>query len=450
MPVRPYGGAARKGAHTVNRNSRRRLLALSAAGLVALTAGCAGGSSSGGSGKQTVVFWEFDNSKPTLNAYHQAISAFEKKNPDITVDMQVVPWSEQQQKITAALTTGALPDVSMLGNDVVAQYAHQGSLQPLDSYIKKWSAQEGQDVTADYWPGDKLYYHLNGHWYGAPVADETRMVYYRTDLFKKAGLDPSKPPTTWAELQADAVKLKKVTKTPLVLPMSKDYDTVQIFMSVYLGYGARLLQNGKCAADTPAFKQALSYYTGLAKKGLTPADAAMYDGDKVSSVFVSGQGAMEIAGPSDWQTLQENASLKGKVGIASIPAGPSGQYGFLGGWPLVMWKTSQHKDAAAKWIEFATSPKGGLNTIAKVSGILPGRKSLTNQAPWNTAPMSSFASQLTKAQPYQYPDPEIPQMGQIETSTVQAAVQRVATGQQSVDTSTAQMCSEINKIVAGK
>jgi hypothetical protein len=41
-------------------------------------------------------------------------------------------------------------------------------------------------------------------------------------------------------------------------------------------------------------------------------------------------------------------------------------------------------------------------------------------------------------------------MGQIETSTVQAAVQRVATGQQSVDTSTAQMCSEINKIVAGK
>jgi maltose-binding protein MalE len=64
--------------------------------------------------------------------------------------------------------------------------------------------------------------------------------------------------------------------------------------------------------------------------------------------------------------------------------------------------------------------------------------------------MSSFASQLTKAQPYQYPDPEIPQMGQIETSTVQAAVQRVATGQQSVDKSTSQMCSEINKIVAGK
>lgn len=436
-------------------NTRRRVAsALVASTLVASLAACGSGSSAaaGGasSGKQKVVFWEFDSSDATLKAYHQAISAFEKKNPDITVDMQIVPWDEQQQKITTALATGALPDVSMLGNDVVAQYAHQGSLAPLDSYITQWSKDEGHDVTADFWPGDKLYYQLGGHWYGSPVADETRMLYYRTDLFQQAGLDPKAPPRTWAEFEAAGKKLAAVTDAPLVLPMSKDYDTVQIFMSVYLGYGARMLKNGKCGFNSgDEFTQALSYYTGLHKQGLTPPDAINYDGDKVSSVFLSGQGAMMIAGPSDYGTLKsENPDLAAKVAIAPIPAGPVGQFGFLGGWPLVMWKTSEHKDAAAKWIQFATSPQGGLNQIAEVSGILPGRKSLTDQAPWNQAPLSGFASQLDKAQPYQYPDAEIPQMGEIETSTIQAAVQRVASGSQSVQDSTAQLCQEMNRILA--
>ena len=443
-------------------------LALAGCGSSSATSATPGSSSSGSSGstpgstsgtpaaapvspsgpKQKVIFWQFDSSQPAVDAYKKEITDFEAKNPAIEVDMQIVPWSSQQQKITTALATGALPDVSMLGNDVVSQFA-KNSLQPLDSYMADWAKQDGVDPATDVWPGDKGYYYLDGHWYGSPVAAETRMLYYRTDLFTKAGLDPAKPPTTWDEFQADAIKLKTVAKIPIAVPMSKDYATVQTFMSIYLGYGASLLNaQGQCGLNTPEFKTALTYYTGLYKQGLTPPDSINYTGDQIQSAFTSGQAAMVVGGPGMWALTQKDPTLKGNVKIGGIPAGPKGQFGFLGGWPLVMWKTSQHKDAAAAWIHYATSAKGGINTLSQGAGFIPARPSLLKAAPWTANPDALFITQLTKAAPYQYPHAGIPQMGVLETSTIQNAVQRVASGAQDVDASTSQLCQEMNSILS--
>ena len=50
----------------------------------------------------------------------------------------------------------------MLGNDIVAEFAAEHELLPLKL-----------TDTADITPGDKLYYHLDGQWYGVPLVDET-------------------------------------------------------------------------------------------------------------------------------------------------------------------------------------------------------------------------------------------------------------------------------------
>ncbi len=70
----------------------------------------------------TVTFWQFSTEEFVIQAYNDAIAAFSEQNPDITVTMEIVPWAEQQQKLITGLTTGSLPDVSMLGNNVVAQF----------------------------------------------------------------------------------------------------------------------------------------------------------------------------------------------------------------------------------------------------------------------------------------------------------------------------------------
>jgi ABC-type glycerol-3-phosphate transport system substrate-binding protein len=425
---------------------------IAAASVVALSAtmvACSSGGSST-SDKQKVTFWQFDTAQASIDAYKTAIKDFEKKNPTITVDMQIVPWADQQQKITTALASGALPDVSMLGNDVVAQYAANGSLAPLDSYLAGWSKEEGTDVKKDMYDGDVSYYTYKGKLYGSPVADETRMVYYNKDLFQKAGLDPNTPPTTWDEMEKDAKALKSVVSVPWSAPMSKQYVTVQTFMSIYLSYGASLFNSkGQCGLNTSEFKDALTWYTGIAKDGLTSPDAVNATSDDIANLFSNGKAGMLIDGPSRYNAIKTgNPDLFKNIGVAAIPAGPKGQFGFLGGWPLVMWNTSKVKDAAAKWIHYATSPDGALSQIAQTSGILPGRQSLASKAPWTDAPYDQFATQLSKAYAYQYPAGPSPKMGEIETASIQTAVQQVASGALNVDDATTALCTDINNILA--
>jgi multiple sugar transport system substrate-binding protein len=393
----------------------------------------------------TVTFWQFSTDDFQIKAYNDAIAAFSQQNPDITVEMEIVPWAEQQQKLVTGLTTGSLPDVSMLGNNVVAQFQALGALEPLTAYFKAWSDEIGRDITEDIWPGDELYYKLGDDWWGSPVAEETRSLFYRKDLFDAAGIEA--PPKTWDETRDAAMKLTSGDVFGFGIPGGIDYDTIQVFMSVYLGYGARFLNDeGKCGFDSPEFRQALTFYANLyLEDKVTPPDTPTYGGPQLEELFRNGKLAMQVSGPWLYKSLQEaKVDWLDQVGIAEIPAGPKGQFGFLGGWPLVLWKNSQNKDAAFKWIRFATDPDGYLPQLAAASGILPGRKSIVDVAPWNTAPLDVFAKQLAFAYPYQYPAPEIPQMGALEVDAVQTAVQSVMLGQASIDDATVALCARIN------
>ena len=429
-------------------NRRTFILASSLVAASALTSACsgsntAGGTSSGGGQKATVVFWQFNTDEPTKTYWTKTIAAFESANPNITVDMQIVPWSDQTAKLTTAIATGKTPDVSMMGNDVVAQYVAQDRLVALDDYMAEWSKESGTDITKDFVPGDLLYYKINGHIYAAPLADETRCVWYNTDVFKKAGIDAASI-KTWADMRtaAETIKSKVPGIVPWLAPMSKDYETVQTFMSVYLGYGARMLNDqGACGFDTPEFKDALTYWTNLYLDGLSTPDAVTYKGNDLAGLLMSGQGAMMIHGPSV-TALVKGQAAEGKLGVIGIPAGPAGQFGFLGGWPLIVWK-GQSEAAAAKFVHYATSG-APLKELLLVSGSLPPLKSMQNEAPWNTEPLATFAAGMNHAYPYQYPAQEIPQMGDIETETIQNAVQRVATKQATVEESTKQLVQEIN------
>ncbi len=167
--------------------------------LLAATALVAGLAASPALAETNVTFWQFSTRDADIAAWNDAIAAFEKVNPDIKVNMEIVPWSEQQQRLVSALSAGGLPDVSMLGNNVVAQFQAAGALAPLDDYIAAYDKETGDDFAANVWPGDKGYYNLAGKWWASPVNVETRALYYRKDLFKAAGLDPDKPPQTkWA------------------------------------------------------------------------------------------------------------------------------------------------------------------------------------------------------------------------------------------------------------
>ena len=397
----------------------------------------------------TVTFWEFNTEDFIINAWKQGIAAFEQANPDVKVNMEIVPWADQHQKLVTGLTGGNLPDVSMLGNNVVAEFQALDALQPLTQYFEQWSQEAGHDITTEIWPGDKLYYFLNNDWWASPVSEETRCLFYRKDLFQQAGI--AEPPKTFAEARDIAKKLTQGDVYGWGIPGGIQYATIQTFMSVYLGYGARFLNDkGLCGFDSPEFRDALTYYTNLyTEDKITPPDTPTYGNQELEQQFQSGNLAMFVDGPWFWTALNEaKVPFLENVGIATIPAGPQGQFGFLGGWPLVMWKTAKNPDATWKWIKFATDPNGYLGKLASTTGNLPGKKSIADQAPWNEPPLDVFLKQMEFAYPYQYPAEEIPQMGSLEVDAVQTAVQSVMLGQASVDDATTALCDRINEVLS--
>jgi ABC-type glycerol-3-phosphate transport system substrate-binding protein len=397
-----------------------------------------------------VTFWQFNTEEFIVQSWTDAIAAFEADNPDVKVKMEIVPWADQHQKLVTGLATGSLPDVSMLGNNVVAEFQALGALSPMTSYFEAWSAEAGSDVTEDIWPGDKLYYFLQDEWWASPVAEETRCVYYRKDLFETAGLG-TEGPKTFDELRDFALKLTSGDVYGFGFPGGLNYGTLQTFMSVYLGYGARFLnEDGTCGFDSAEFRDALTFYTNLyLVDKVSPPDTPVYDNETLTQLFIDGKLGMTVQSPTFWNQIAEaSPDLQANVGIAPIPAGPAGQFGFLGGWPLVLWKASKNPDAAFRWIRYATDPKGALPALSTASGNIPGKRSIADQEPWNAAPLNVFTEQMEYAYPYQYPEPEIPQMGTLEVDAIQTAVQAVLLEQSDVDTATLDLVQHINDVLS--
>ncbi len=135
------------------------------------------------------------NWEPIVKA---ANAAFQKDHPGVAVNVQYQTWGNHLQKFDATLAGGNSPDVIEMGNTEMTKYMAAGAFQDLTSekasIPNSGSWLEGLAASGRY--GGKLY--------GVPYYAGSRVVTFRTDLFKKAGL---KVPTSLAQFTADRKKL---------------------------------------------------------------------------------------------------------------------------------------------------------------------------------------------------------------------------------------------------
>ena len=203
---------------------RKRSAALGAvAGAAAAAlaiAGCSSGSSSsapsGTSGNtssspassapSTLTVWRMGGSVPSQVTWMNGVVAeFHKDFPQYAktqVKVDWIPWTNRTTDWNNALSSGKnIPDITELGNTDTPTEAASGILAPLNTDLSSWSGTKGLV------PGMLANDTQSGTTYAVPWFGGVRAVWYRTDQFTKAGITST--PTTWAELQADAVKLQQ-------------------------------------------------------------------------------------------------------------------------------------------------------------------------------------------------------------------------------------------------
>ena len=134
----------------------------------------------------------------------KVISAWNDANPDIQV--KGISGSINTEEVAAAVAGGAPPDmVIMCDNGAVAGFAHDKVIMQLDPLLDSIKADKSNII-----PAALKWVTYQGGLYGLPFGQDTWALYYDTDAFKAAGLDPTKPPTTPDELWNDAAKLTQV------------------------------------------------------------------------------------------------------------------------------------------------------------------------------------------------------------------------------------------------
>ena len=107
----------------------------------------------------------------------------------------------------AAYRAGNAPNIMQVFEvGTATMMASKGAIVP----VWKMMEESGQKFDEkSYIPAVASYYTAsNGKMLSLPFNSSTTVFFYNKDAFKAAGLDPSKPPLTWAEVKADAVKLK--------------------------------------------------------------------------------------------------------------------------------------------------------------------------------------------------------------------------------------------------
>lgn len=357
----------------------RFLVVLLVLGLMLSLAGCGGGkkepAKSGDqklAGKTIRVLMA---NHPYPEAIKSLIPEFEKKT-GAKVNLESYTEDQLTQKLTVEFTSGkSTVDVFM------TRPLQEGRLftknkwyEPLNAQIEKsgdwnWSDFPKSTVDAVTYSGS-----INS----IPIVTEWQTLFYRKDLFEKAGL---KPPTTLEELEAAAKKLHNPSAGMFgIVSRGQRANAVTQLSSYLYNFGGDWIKDGKAVIDSPEAIKAFEYYGRLLHNYGPPGVTNMH-WPQAQALMASGKVAMW----TDASTLLEGlinpakSQVADKIGIALFPAGPKGNHPFLVvPWAMAVSAQSQQKDAAWEFLRWASSKD--VMVKAQLAGNTTSRTSIWNDA----------------------------------------------------------------------
>lgn len=437
-----------------NRSIRRIAAPLACTVITALgVSGCGGSGSSGGSkSSESGTFTSrgpitYVAGKDTSGYVQDMIDVWNKKHPDQKVTFIELPTdadAQRQQMIQNAQTKS--DEYTVLSIDVVwnAEFAaNQWTEQlpksefPLDKML------DPVVKTATY--RDRLY--------SVPMASDGGLLYYRTDLLKKAGI--TAPPATWKQMKDDCATIKK--KVPAAKDMNcyagqfEKYEglTVNFAEAVDSAGGQIVTDSGKPNVDTPQAKKGLDFLVDSFKDGTIPKKAITYQEEDGRRAFQGGH----LIFHRNWPYIYKLASahdgsskVAGKFGVAPLPGLKGPGTSSLGGHNLALSKTAKNKATAIDFMKYFTSHASAMKrldiaSIAPPYADLYDDKAMIKQSPY----LPDLKASILKAEPR----PRVVNYGDA-TQAVQKQVYAALTGEKSSGQALKDLQKSLTKITAGQ
>lgn len=409
---------------TIEFDRRQILSSITALSGAALLPGCA-------AAQDRINFWAMGNEAAALPDLLKAIGLGNHR-PSISV--QPLPWTAAHEKLLTGFAGGSLPTLSQVGSSWVAELAAIGAIEPVPEYHSGLFADQFDAVL------DTC--RIDGKLWAVPWYVDTRVQFYRRDLFERAGY--AVPPERWDDWKAALHKVKRVAgdgNYAVLMPVN-EYEHLT---TLALSAGATLLDKSgsRGAFSSSCFVEALAFYKSLFDERLAPLASAT----QISNVwteFARGFFSVYPSGPWTIGDLESRlpAEMKGKWGTAPNP-GPHGIGSAApGGSCLVVFRGASSADAGWRIISKLLEP-GAQVRFQQLTGDLPARK-----AAWTSTGLAdgiytrAFARQLEQARAL----PKVPEWERV-VSEMQVVAERMLRGQFTVKEAAAEMDRRTDRIL---
>lgn len=350
--------------------------------------------------------WVMSTTEQQQADMRELLKPYLAAHPSLRVNVTVLNWESAWAKVTAAAASGQGPDVIELGSTWVPAISSMGAL---DAISPQQQAEAGGEAAflPVMWNTTRRF--DDPKVYALPWYADVRAAFYRSDVFKKAGVDPRDAFANWGSFKQAMQKIngteiagKKIAA--LGYPGKNDWNVVHNMAPWIWNAGGDFLSadRKKSAINATEAVQAIVYYTSFAAEGLVPKGALEKDSGQIESGFYNGQYAVVFTGP--W-VLKQLGTPKARGGqletltaanfaIAPYPAGLKGNSTLLSGSDLAIMKSSKNKAEAWKLLAYLTGREAQVR-YSQMSSMLPTRLDAAADPQLNRNP--HFAQFMTLA-----------------------------------------------------
>ena len=291
------------------------------------------------------------------------------------IELTTIPDNQMVTKLATGVQAAQVPDLVSFDLIYMPDFMKAGFLTDLTAELK---------ANPNFGSVAKAYVDIaayEGKLYGAGFTPDVSILVWNKDLFKKAGLDPEKPPRTVGEIHEDAKKIRALGGDTYGFYFSGSCPGCNIFTTspMMVATGAKMLPaNGADGALTgDGVKQVLEEFKAMWNEGLVPKSAQADNGSNFVSLFKSGKIGIQGAGGFIISDLKRDVPGM-NFGVTFLPGVKDGQVSaFVGGDVVAIPVGAKHAAIAKAFIAWELSDEAQLEGLAK-NNILPSRPALAD------------------------------------------------------------------------
>ena len=402
--------------------------------IAGMITGCGGGSGESSDGTTTIKYATYSAGPDHLEDMDAMIAEFEKQNPDIKVEVEVIGYDDYFTKLQTQASSNTLPDVFEMNYENFNTYAGNGVLLDLTEM-----AESDEDFSPDMLTGNTYEYFQNdGKLYGLTEKVSDVVLYYNKDMFDAAGLEYPQADWTWDDLLTAAQALTKDGVYGFYAPVTYN----ELYKVVAQNGGALFDEDGNPTIDSAENVEALQWMLDkMLEYHIQPTSEEM-SGKTPEDMFKNSEIAMEVTG--SWMvTTFADAPFEWDI---ALEPGNTDQVHHVFADGIVASANTKNAEAAWKLIKFLSTDATAAKIRLDSSWDLPATNDESVQEQYTSQEKPEHREVIFEAMESGIMPPVVDHYAEVQNA-INEELNRAVIGQQSAEEALKAAQEEVTNIL---